>query len=105
MCNLYSIKTRRIDLTRKFGLSDNRMAAFDTLPAIFPGHMAPIIKQSEDGARELVLRSWGFILLRDGYAPKRVTNTRDDKIGQQVLEKELRGATMLGPGNGVLRAG
>ena len=55
------------------------MAAFDPLPAIFPGHMAPIIKQSEDGERELVLRSWGFILLRDGYAPKRVTNTRDDK--------------------------
>jgi hypothetical protein len=27
------------------------------------------------GERELVLRSWGFILLRDGYAPKRVTNT------------------------------
>ena len=28
----------------------------------------------------LVLRSWGFILLREGYAPKRVTNTRDDKV-------------------------
>ena len=27
------------------------------------------------------MRSWGFILLRKGYAPKRVTNTRDDKIG------------------------
>ena len=40
---------------------------------------APIIKQSEDGERELVIRSWGFILMRDGYAPKRVTNTRDDK--------------------------
>jgi putative SOS response-associated peptidase YedK len=80
MCNLYSIKTKRADLARKFVLSDNRMAAFDALPAIFPGHMAPIIKQSEDGARELVLRSWGFILLRDGYAPKRVTNTRDDKV-------------------------
>ena len=80
MCNLYSIKTRRIDLARKFGLSDNRMAAFDTLAAIFPGHVAPIIKQSDDGARELVLRSWGFVLLRDGYAPKRVTNTRDDKV-------------------------
>ena len=79
MCNLYSIKTRRADLARKFHLSDNRMAAFDPLPAIFPGHMAPIIKQSSDGERELVLRSWGFILLRDGYAPKRVTNTRDDK--------------------------
>jgi putative SOS response-associated peptidase YedK len=60
--------------------SDNRMAAFDPLPAIFPGHMAPMIKQSTDGERELVLRSWGFILLREGCAPKRVTNTRDDKI-------------------------
>jgi putative SOS response-associated peptidase YedK len=56
------------------------MAALEPLPAIFPGHMAPIIKQSADGERELVLRSWGFILLRDGYAPKRVTNARDDKI-------------------------
>ena len=79
MCNLYSIKTNRAALARKFLLSENRMAAFEPLPAIFPGHMAPIIKQSADGERELVMRSWGFILLRDGYAPKRVTNTRDDK--------------------------
>jgi hypothetical protein len=56
------------------------MAVFGTLPANFPGSMAPIIKQSDDGERELLMRSWGFILLRDGYAPKRVTNTRDDKV-------------------------
>ena len=80
MCNLYSVKTRRADLARKFRLSDNRMAAFDALPAIFPGHTAPIIKQSQDGVRELALRSWGFVLLRQGYAPKRVSNARDDKI-------------------------
>ena len=79
MCNLYSIKTKRIDLARKFQLSENRMAAFEPLSAIFPGHMAPIIKQSADGERELVMRSWGFVLLRPGYAPKRVTNARDDK--------------------------
>jgi putative SOS response-associated peptidase YedK len=80
MCNLYSVRASRAALARKFRLSDNRMAAFDALPAIFPGHMAPVIKQSADGERELVMRSWGFILLRKGYAPKRVTNTRDDKI-------------------------
>ena len=74
MCNLYSIKTRRADLARKFGFSDNRMAAFDPLEAIFPGHIAPIIRRSEDGARELVMRSWRFILLREGYAPKRLRN-------------------------------
>src|SRR5689334_22303354 len=79
MCNLYSIKTKRIDLARKFQLSHNRIEEVPSLPAIFPGHMAPIIKQSADGERELVMRSWGFILLRDGYAPRRVTNTRDDK--------------------------
>src|SRR6266571_4262604 len=48
MCNLYSIRTSRAALARKFMLSDNRMAAFEPL--------------------------------RDGYAPKRVTNTRDDKV-------------------------
>lgn len=80
MCNLYTVRTSRAALARKFMLSDNRMAAFEPLPAIFPGHMAPIIKQSADGERELVMRSWGFVLLRDGYAPKRVTNTRDDKV-------------------------
>lgn len=80
MCNLYSIKTRRADLARKFHISDNRMTVFGALPAIFPGGMAPIIKQSVDGERELALRSWGFILLREGYAPKRVTNARDDKV-------------------------
>ena len=90
MCNLYSIRTSRAALARKFMLSDNRMAAFEPLPAIFPGHMAPIIKQSADGERELVMRSWGFVLLRDGYAPKRVTNTRDDKARPSSGRTALR---------------
>src|SRR5262245_35103718 len=80
MCNLYSVRTSRAALARKFGLSDNRMAAVPALPAIFPGHAAPIIKVGADGERELSLSSWGFILLREGYAPKRVTNARDDKL-------------------------
>jgi putative SOS response-associated peptidase YedK len=86
VCNLYSVRTSRAALARKFMLSDNRMAAFDPLPAIFPGHIAPIIKQSADGERELVMRRWGFVLLRDGYAPKRVTNTRDDKVRTKFWE-------------------
>ncbi len=63
-----------------FRLTDNRMAGWEPLPAIFPGHMAPIIRRGEDNERELVLRSWGFILLQQGKAPRRVTNTRDDKV-------------------------
>lgn len=97
MCNLYSVKTRRAALARKFMLSDNRMAAFEPLNAIFPGHMAPIIKQSTDGERELVTRSWGFILLRDGYAPKRVTNTRDDKIDTKFWKDSFEHRRCLVP--------
>jgi hypothetical protein len=41
MSNLYSIKTKRIDLARKFQLSHNRIEEVPSLPAIFPGHMAP----------------------------------------------------------------
>ena len=35
---------------------------------------------SEDGDRELVQMTWGFVLLQPGKAPRRVTNVRDDKI-------------------------
>ena len=97
MCNLYSIRTSRAALARKFHLSDNRMMALDALPAIFPGHMAPIIKQTDDSARELVLRSWGFVLLRDGYAPKRVTNTRDDKATNKFWKDSFEKRRYLVP--------
>jgi len=97
MCNLYSLRNSRATLARKFGLSDNRMAAFEPLEAIFPGHMAPIIKHSADGERELVLRSWGFVLLRDGYAPKRVTNTRDDKVNTKFWKESFERRRCLVP--------
>jgi putative SOS response-associated peptidase YedK len=97
LCNLYSVRTSRAALARKFALSDNRMAAVDPLPAIFPGHTAPIIKQSTDGERELVLRSWGFVLLRDGYAPKRVTNTRDDKVSTKFWKDSFQQRRCLVP--------
>lgn len=63
-----------------FRVSDNRASAFEQMPAIFPGHDAPIIRESGDGDRELVLVSWGFVLPQQGRAAKRVTNARADKV-------------------------
>lgn len=72
--------TRNVEAIRRlFGISHNRAAAVVPLPAIFPGHLAPIVRES-DGERELVTMPWGFVLLQEGRAPKRVTNTRDDKV-------------------------
>jgi putative SOS response-associated peptidase YedK len=79
MCNLYSMTRAREAVLRLFRVSDNRAAAIMPLPAIFPGHMAPVVRQTADGDREVVNLSWGFVLLQDGKAPRRVTNFRDDK--------------------------
>ena len=80
VCNLYSLTRNREAIIRLFKVSHNRAAAFDPSPAIFPGRSAPIVRQAPDGERELVLLSWGFVLVQSGRAPRRVTNVRDDKI-------------------------
>jgi putative SOS response-associated peptidase YedK len=48
--------------------------------AVFPRHVAPVVRQSEDGEREIVLMSWGFMRLEKGRVPRPVTNVRDDQI-------------------------
>ena len=79
MCNLYSMTAAREAVGRLFRISHNRAASFVPLDAIFPGHMAPVVRRAGDGERELVSLSWGFVLPQQGKAPRRVTNVRDDK--------------------------
>jgi putative SOS response-associated peptidase YedK len=80
MCNLYSMTRNREAILRLFRISDNRAPKIDPQPAIFPAYNAPVIRLASDGERELSIMSWGFVLLQEGKAPKRVTNVRDDKI-------------------------
>jgi putative SOS response-associated peptidase YedK len=78
--------TRNRDaILRLFRVSHNRATAFEPLSAIFPGHQAPVVRVAEDGEREVVMLSWGFVLLQDGRAPRRVTNVRDDKVGTSAF--------------------
>lgn len=79
MCNLYSMTAAREAMLRLFRVSHNRAASIAARDAIFPGHSAPVVRQSGDGERELVELSWGFVLPQAGKAPRRVTNVRDDK--------------------------
>ena len=88
MCNLYSL-TRNVDAIRDlFRVPHNRAASFEPLPAIFPGHNAPVIRPSADGEREMVMMSWGFVLPMSGKAPRRVTNVRDDKARTSSFWRE-----------------
>lgn len=80
MCNLYSMTADRESILRLFGVSHNRATAVEAKDAIFPGHDALVVRIAPDTERELVTLSWGFVLPRPGKAPRRVTNTRDDKV-------------------------
>jgi putative SOS response-associated peptidase YedK len=80
MCNLYSMTTNREAILRLFGVSHNRATAVEAKDAIFPGHDALVVRIAPDGERELVTLSWGFVLPQPGKVPRRVTNTRDDKV-------------------------
>ena len=80
MCNFYSMIKAPAAIASLFRVPHNRAQQFDPMPAIFPGWSAPVVRRAADGERELLTMSWGFVLLQDGKAPRRVTNTRDDKM-------------------------
>lgn len=80
MCTLYA-NTKGRELVRNlFRVSDNRASAFETKNAILPSDVAPVVRLAEDGERELVAMSWGFVRQEPGKAPRRVVNTRDDQV-------------------------
>lgn len=80
-----------------FKVSHNRAAAVEPQPAIFPGGNAPVVRRADDGARELLFMSWGFVLLLKGKAPKRVTNFRDDKLSSSFWSASFRERRCLVP--------
>jgi putative SOS response-associated peptidase YedK len=76
VCNLYS-ETRNQDAIRAlFRASHDRTGNLPLFPAIFPDQMAPIVRNANEGGRELVLARWGMPgPLQYGGAP--VTNIRN----------------------------
>jgi putative SOS response-associated peptidase YedK len=80
MCNLYSNTRSREAVRAWFRVSDNRAYGFEPMPAIFPKASAPIVRLAPDGEREMVPAMWGYPLIRKGYAPRPVTNVRDDTV-------------------------
>lgn len=97
MCNLYSITAAREAMLRMFRVGHNRAASVAPLPAIFPGHVAPVVRLADDGERELTTMSWGFVLPMDGRAPRRVTNTRDDKLQSRFWRSSFERRRCLVP--------
>ena len=73
MCNLYSLTPKEDDVGRFLRVSHNGRAAFKPVNAIFPRHVAPVVRRSDDGEREIVLMSWAVFAPGEERAPNPVT--------------------------------
>jgi hypothetical protein len=60
MCNFYSLTKGQAAIRDWFRARHDRIGNLPLLPGIFPDQMAPIVRRSEDGERELVLARWGM---------------------------------------------
>ncbi|MGE0530327.1 MAG: SOS response-associated peptidase [Hyphomonadaceae bacterium] len=77
MCNLYSMtKSREAAVAYTRAMRD-RTGNQPPLPAIFPDQLAPVVGNSKEGQREMVMMRWGFPPAGGGKRP--VTNVRNLK--------------------------
>jgi putative SOS response-associated peptidase YedK len=60
MCNLYSETKGQAAIRGLFRVQHDRTGNLPSFPAIFPDQMAPIVRNAEDGNRELVHARWGM---------------------------------------------
>jgi putative SOS response-associated peptidase YedK len=60
MCNLYSETKGQAAIRALFRTTHDRTGNLPAFPGIFPDQMAPIVRTSIDGERELVMARWGM---------------------------------------------
>jgi putative SOS response-associated peptidase YedK len=78
MCNLYSVTKGQQAIREWFRVRHDRTGNMPPLPGIFPDTLAPVVRRSGDGERELLMMRWGFPPPPNlGNAP--VTNVRNTK--------------------------
>ena len=83
MCNLYSITKGQAairDFTRAMRDSTGNLPS---LPGVFPDYAAPVVRNRDDGERELTMMRWGMpspqFVLKGRSVDGGVTNVRNVK--------------------------
>ena len=60
MCNLYSMTSTQEAIRALAGAMRDRTGNLPPLPGIFPDYAAPVVRNAEDGERELAMARWGM---------------------------------------------
>ncbi len=83
MCNLYSITKGQAAIREFTRAMVDATGNLPSMPSVFPDQSAPIVRNFEDGGRELVLARWGMpspqFVLKDRKTDPGVTNIRNTK--------------------------
>ncbi len=81
MCNLYSITKGQAAIREFTQATLDIVGNLPPQPAVYPDYTAPIVRNGEDGARELVMARWGMpspvFALKGKKVDKGVTNIRN----------------------------
>ncbi len=96
MCNLYSNTIPATAMRQLFDVAveRDRLGNAEPLPAIYPKHLAPVVRKGDEGKRELVPLSWGFRTTKKSkktgaiIQPGAWNNARDDKVRSNGLWKQ-----------------
>jgi putative SOS response-associated peptidase YedK len=76
MCNLYSLTKGQQAMRDLFAARWDRLGNLPIQPAIFPDMMAPVVRRTSEGERELTMMRWGFPPPPNA-PPRPVTNVRN----------------------------
>jgi len=60
VCNLYSLASSQDDIGDLFHFTRDSAGNLGPMPAIFPDTLAPVVRTTSDGGRELAMMRWGF---------------------------------------------
>jgi putative SOS response-associated peptidase YedK len=78
MCNLYSLTRSQDEIRRLTRAIRDTTGNLPPLPGIFPDQLAPVVRTTRDGGRELTMMRWGFPP-PPNLASRPVTNVRNVK--------------------------
>jgi putative SOS response-associated peptidase YedK len=79
MCNLYSYTSSQEEARRLLHLLHDGTGNQPPLPAVFPDQVAPVVRTSRAGEREMLAMRWGLPPPQAGLRP--VTNIRNTASG------------------------
>ncbi len=99
MCNLYSMTSSQRAILEATRAMRDRTGNLPMLPGIFPDYQAPVVRNSADGVRELILARWGMPSSQKALLD--AASKRADKLRAKGKDVDFNTLLRMEPDGGV----